>query len=166
MTKGIVIAGFAGIGKSTLSEKYENIINLDSVFFKFKNVDGLSEEEIKNIEIKEEIPNWEANYMEEILKKRNQYDIVLVPSQPRLLPWYEKYEIEYILCYPHKDYINEYFKRYEERGNNEYFINKMRNGYQEEYEIWKQKEVLKFILEENEYLEDYLLKNNYELKKR
>jgi len=65
----------------------ESIINLDSVFFKFKNVDGLNEEEIKNVEIKEEIPNWEANYMEEILKKRNQYDIVLVPSQPRLLPW-------------------------------------------------------------------------------
>lgn len=36
MKKGIIIAGFTALGKTTLAEKYENIIDLESSLYQWK----------------------------------------------------------------------------------------------------------------------------------
>lgn len=37
MKKALIIAGFAGVGKTTLEVKYKNVINLESSIYKWDN---------------------------------------------------------------------------------------------------------------------------------
>lgn len=37
MNKPLIIAGFAGIGKTTLAKKYKNVIDLESSIYKWDN---------------------------------------------------------------------------------------------------------------------------------
>lgn len=74
---GIIIAGFATVGKSTLGKKYSNIKDLESSSFKNIMIDGLSVEEQKGTKRKMN-PMWPQNYYDAIIEATNQYDIVLV----------------------------------------------------------------------------------------
>ena len=71
--KGIIISGFAGIGKTTISKKYKNrIIDLESSDFKWVYGDettaNMSKESRKGVQNRVLIPEWPRNYMEAIIK--------------------------------------------------------------------------------------------------
>lgn len=73
MNKKIVIAGFSGIGKTTLASKYKNVIDLDAAEFVYddSNMLNIPFEKRKGEERKAN-PFWPQNYIKAIKKtKRN-----------------------------------------------------------------------------------------------
>lgn len=76
---------------------------------------------------------------------------------------YDKNNIPYTLCFPTKESINIYKERYIKRGNNENYINEVVNTYERVYDEFKERNKPEIILDGNETLEDWLIKNNYPL---
>ena len=167
MKKPLIIAGFAGIGKTTLANKYKNVIDLESSIYKWDNT-GLEDipVEARNGIIRKENANWPNNYIEEIKKQSLYYDIILVWIHPDVLKIYDENNIDYVLCYPDKDSLKIYEKRYIERGNNKEYIEKVINTYDMRLNQFREKNAPKIILKGNETLEDYLLNHNYKLVKK
>lgn len=167
MKKPLIIAGFAGIGKTSLAKRYKNVIDLESSIYKWDNI-GLEDipvEQRKGTKRKENL-NWPNNYIEEIKKQSLNYDIILVWIKPEVLEIYDENDIDYVLCFPEKSAITIYEERYKKRGNNKEYIEKVVGTYDERFEEFRQKPVPQIILQGNETLEDYLIKNNYHLIKR
>lgn len=164
MNKCLIIAGFAGIGKTTLAEKYKNVYDLESSPYKWDNTgyEDLSIEQRKGTTRKEN-ELWPQNYLSEIKSKSLIYDILLVWVHPDVLDLYDNENIEYVICYPCKQALEEYRQRYINRGNNENYINRVIDSYDFRVKQWNEYPNEKIILNCNETLEDYLLNNNYKL---
>lgn len=160
----IVIAGFSGIGKSTLARKYKNVIDLDASEFVYDDtgLENLNIEQRKGLKRKSN-PNWPKNYIDAIKKEVENYDIVLVWERPDILMEYKRNNIDFSLCYPTKESLNIYANRYLIRGNSKEYVNMKINQYDERLKVYYSLDVDKIILFGNETLEDYLLKNNYSL---
>lgn len=77
---GIVISGFGGVGKTELAKKYENVIDLESIIWKWKYDVDITEkiEYYKSYEKRTPNENYPQNYIDEIKKAIIEYDIVLV----------------------------------------------------------------------------------------
>lgn len=166
MKQGIVIAGFAGIGKTTLAKKYKNVIDLESSNYRWDNskIMDIPVEQRKGT-IRNSNPNWPLNYINAIEEAIEKYDIVLVWIKPEVLEIYEKNNIPYVLCYPSKKALPEYEQRFIKRGNNKEYIRRVIDTYNERFEQFENYQADKIVLEEKETLEDYLVKNNYPLEK-
>lgn len=167
MKKPLIIAGFAGIGKTTLANKYKNVIDLESSVYRWDNT-GLEDipVEARKGTIRKENAKWPNNYIEEIKKQSSNYDIILVWIHPDVLKIYDENNIDYVLCYPDKDSLKIYEKRYIERGNNKEYIERVINTYDMRLNQFREKNAQKIILKGNETLEDYLLNHNYKLVKK
>ena len=77
MKKGIVIAGFSGIGKTTLAKKYKNVIDLDSAEFVYNDSNMLHIPfEKRKGEKRNPNINWPNNYINAIKEAIHQYDLV------------------------------------------------------------------------------------------
>lgn len=164
MKRGIIIAGFAGIGKTTLANKYKNVIDLESSSYRWDNskIMDIPVEKRKGT-LRDSNPNWPENYINAIKESSEKYDIVLVWIKPEVLELYEKFSIPYIMCYPAKEALPEYEERFNKRGNNEEYIRRVIDTYDERFEQFESYHVDKIILNQKETLEDYLIKNNYKL---
>mgnify|MGYP006070278029 FL=1 len=94
MSKGIIIAGFAGVGKTTLA----NVIDLESSIYKWDNtgLENIPVEARKGTK-RNQNKEWPLNYINEIKKQVELYDIVLVWIHPDVLDIYDKYDISYII---------------------------------------------------------------------
>lgn len=167
MNKPLIIAGFAGIGKTTLANKYKNVIDLESSIYRWDNtgLEDIPVEQRKGTKRKEN-PNWPNNYIEEIKKQRLNYDIILVWIHPNTLKIYDENDIDYVLCFPEKSAIKIYEERYKKRGNNKEYISKIVDTYDDSFEEFNKMQVPQIILQGDETLEDYLIKHNYKLIKR
>lgn len=77
-----VICAFAGLGKTSLSKKYSNVIDFDLQNFKYiynqKDLDNI--EKLKGIENKVINKDWPNNYIIQLRKIINQNKIILVPA--------------------------------------------------------------------------------------
>ncbi len=163
--KKIIIAGFAGIGKTYLAKKYKNVIDLESSKFvyDYSNVPETEYERMKGK--KDRIPNkdFPDNYIQALLESKKKYDIILIWLKLEMLPLYEKYHINYSVCYPSEKTFENYAQLYKERGNSDEWIEKVCRGYTEYVVALKSDKHPKIILDENENLESYLLKNGFTL---
>ena len=158
--KGIVIAGFAGIGKTYLGKKYKNVLDLDSAPYKYmvENID-----ERKKGKNKEISPEWPMNYVEKIIEEANNYDIVLINLNKEARKILEEIGFKYYLCFPNKNQKEKYLNRFITRGNPKEFVELQSYYFENELPLLYHESMEKMILDGDEYIEDYLLRNGYHL---
>lgn len=163
---GIIIAGFAGIGKTTLAKKYSNVIDVESSPYKYDYSSTIIDDIEKIKGDKSRIVNKEfpLNYINAINNYINEYDIVLVWIHPEeALPYYDEYGLDYYLCFPYKDALQEYKERFINRGNTKEYIDKVIGSYDKRYEQFMNNSHNKIMLSKGETLEDALVKMNIKL---
>lgn len=165
----MIIAGWAGIGKTTLAKKYSNVIDIESSPFKwdYTGMDPGDYEKMKGR--KDRIPNknFPQNYINAVKEAEKRYDVVCVWCHPeQIFPHYDKNGIDYIICYPSKDAIVEYEDRMRGRGNSEEFIAGVMNSFDKRWEEFLSNPHKKIILDKGETLENRLIKMGVKLIKK
>lgn len=163
MSKGIIVAGFGAIGKTTLGNKYNNIIDLESGYYKWDNTgfENIPYEQRKGKSERPENKEWPNNYHNAVLEAIEKYDVVLTSMHWHLLDFLEKNNIEYYLAYPTLDSEKVLEERCYARGNNKTFTDKLKVNlydWNDKLKKYHPKELL--IINKNEYLEDVLKRNN------
>ncbi len=164
--KPLIISGFGGVGKTTLAEKYKNVIDLESSKYQFIVPEMTREncEKMKASLDRQKNSEWPENYIKAIHEASEKYDVICIryngAKEPNFL---DTYGIDYIVAYPTKRaFNNHYIKRFRERGNTEEFIEVIKRYFTICYE--KSKNLSnKIVLRDNETLEDALIKMGIEL---
>jgi hypothetical protein len=121
----MIIAAFAGTGKTTLANLYPRIV-IDFCCMPYKyHIDKDNEFTEANkasfdFDFHEE---WPYNYVKAIKQNISGNKVLLIPSDRYVLSLLEKDRINYTLCYPQRNAKEIYYKRFIDRGNSENFIN-------------------------------------------
>jgi hypothetical protein len=135
----IIISAFPGCGKSHLFRNKGDKKILDSDSSKFD---------------KSQFPQ---NYIEHIKSNIGLADMILVSSHKEVRDALVDNGIEFTLVYPNKDIKDEYIQRYIDRGNEDKFVELLKNN----WNIWipeleQQSDCDKIELNSGQYLSDVL----------
>lgn len=165
-SEAILIAAFAGTGKTYCGEKYKNVLDFDHLHYKFV----YSEEMLKNKTFEELKgqkegrslnPLWPENYFLELLENMKKFDMVLIPAGREIMSYLDERKVEYILCYPTLNSKSIYMKRYHERGTNPDWIAKMEREFDEVIQEFNRRKGKKIVLQKEETLESKLIEMEY-----
>ena len=152
---GILIAGFGAIGKTAVSKKYNNVMDLESSSFKYiiddelKKLNPEERKGLKSRKLNKEFPN---NYYNEIMKDLEVYEIVLISMHNEIIDLLEENNINYYVVYPEENMIGEILERCKNRGNKDDFLNGVKDAYYRLYPrkckniIWMKKTVFSGML--------------------
>lgn len=158
MSKGIVISGFAGIGKTNFSKENSNSIDLESGIFQYNIDPKLNYEKQKGSLNRQIDPNWLENYVKAIKQAKEKFDYIFIAQFPELLNELLKQNIDFIIVCPNKSLKNEYKKRFEQRGNQKIWIDKMLKNWDvfiSGNKNFAEQNNIKYIeLKENQYIKD------------
>ena len=161
----IIIAGFSGIGKTTIARKYKNVIDLDASEYAYDEKEFLNIDiEKRKGKVRKPNPNQPNNYIEAIKNAINDYDIILVWDREDIIEEYIKNKFDFMVCYPPKNDLDNYVQRYKNRGNSDKYIEMKLNQYDNRIKLYDELKLKRVILNGNETIEDWLFKNNYLLK--
>lgn len=155
---GILIAGFGAIGKTTLSKKYRNIIDLESSSFKYVIDDELKKipiEERKGLKTRKLNPKFPNNYYTEIVNNLERHHLVLISMHNEIINLLEENGINYYVVYPEENMLDEIVERCKVRGNKEDFLLGVKEAY---YRLYPHKCKNVIWLKKGQYLEDVLRK--------
>lgn len=158
----MIVSGFAGVGKSTLSSNSDLFIDLESSNFKWiipEEQKLMSVEERKGLP-KEQNPNWPENYLKEMIILSNAGRIVLISMDKFIRDELEARKAKFILVYPDKSIKDEYIERLIKRGNNEKFVELIKVNYDQWIEDLNKTKQLKIVLYAGMYISD--VKNTIE----
>lgn len=153
----MIIAGFPCIGKTTMAKRFDNVLDLSSTKFHYLIEDSLICEKLKGNENCLIVnPNWPKNYIDEILRIHNNYEIIFIFARDYILEELNKLNVNYVIAIPEDGLKQEYISRAQNRGNEKNYI----NGFIERYEKWrnmmKSQHVKKIYLKKGEFIEDTL----------
>ena len=173
--KGIIIAAGAGVGKSYLGKKYKNILDFDTVQIPLqwssKGLEHLSIEERKGL-YRELNPNYPQNVIDELIKQRKNYDIILIGPPYQTHKFFEdkekqvadylfKHNIEFYIAMPSEKGVEIILQRMKERGNPEQFINQFAACYPAHIKEFLKDKYKKIPILDGEYLEDTLIRHGF-----
>lgn len=152
---GILIGGFKAIGKSTLSNKYSNIIDIESSNFEY-----IIDENIKDIPVEKRAKKQNKKskisfkLYNELISNLQTNNVVLFACKTQVVNLLNKNNIDYYVVYPEENMLEEIIKRCKMRGNNEEFISRIKEVYYADFP----KDFEKVIwLQKGQYLEDVLI---------
>lgn len=154
-----IICAFAGLGKTYLSQKYSNVIDFDLQKFKYICNENITNfEKYKGLNNKIINKEWPQNYMKKLKEIMSKDKIILVPADEEVRQLLVLENISFVFVLPSLDSKDNLVERYIERGNSEDFIQRaILNLIDWHHLKYKYKTI---ILKKNEYLEDYLLREN------
>lgn len=164
MSKGVIIAGFATIGKTYISKRYTNILDLESSSYKYdySSYENIDYEKLKGTSGRKENNEWPSNYYNAIKEAQNKYDVVLVQLNKMHLEYFDKHNIEYYVVYPSLDSWEWVKQRSINRGNNDKWLSRLEEVFEEYYIASKNSNCKEmFIVSENTSLEDILKENKF-----
>lgn len=126
----MIIAAFAGTGKTTFASMYpDKVIDFVLMPYKYYLDPDKDEGEAGKANFDNEMQlEWPYNYVEAIKTTLDEMDagdekkIILIPSDSCVLSLLREKGIEYSLCYPQRDAKEIYRQRYIDRGNTEDFL--------------------------------------------
>ena len=163
---GKIISAFAGVGKSYVGKNYTNVLDLESTYFKWleNGVAGMTEEERKGNKNRVLNPAWPQNYIDEILKQKDKYDIVLIQlSHPRLknqeiFQYFDEHGIEYMIARPNLFGWKYIEKRLYDRGNTAEFVSQVKDNFSVFIEEFSKPKYKQIIIPDGKFLLDALKK--------
>lgn len=166
---GKIISAFAGVGKTYVGKKYENVLDLESTYYKWleNGVAHLTEEERKGRKDRVLNPLWPKNYIDEILKQKDNYDIVLIQlshkrlSNEQIFEYFDKNNIEYFVARPNLSGWEDIEKRLNQRGNTKDFISQVKNNFNVFIEEFSKEKYNQIVIDDGKFLEDALVKNGF-----
>ena len=120
--KGIILAGFGGVGKTSLAKKYKNVVDLEHSPYKYdySSVKKEDYEKMKGNPNRVRRKGYPQNYFNAIKKATKKFDIVCVQyhaNEPE--GFYDGFGTDIILCMPTEAEYKNYIKKFRERGNSE-----------------------------------------------
>lgn len=131
----MIIAAYAGTGKSTFAEMTDGAIDLPSMPYSWILPEA-SEWKTEKFEGEKGAlyhlrnPLFPENYAIEILKAEQAYDYVLIPTNISVIRYLqEEFGRKVLLCYPESGLRKEYHERFVQRGNSESFLNLFVDGW-------------------------------------
>lgn len=137
----LVVSAFPGCGKSHLFRNKGETKILDSDSSTFD---------------KSQFPQ---NYIDHIKSNLGNVDIILVSSHKEVRDALNKNGIHFTLVYPNKDIKDEYIQRYIDRGNDDKFVELLKNNWENwMQELENQLKCNKVELKSGEYLSDIITK--------
>ena len=154
----VIIAASAGCGKTTLAQKYPDIVAyIESSVYKYL-LGTMTKAEIEAAKHtkREDNPDFPHNYIDAIINAGKTHKIVCVWLNRIILPEYDRHGIPYILCYPDHEAVMEYRQRFIDRGNNDLFINHVMDTYDYYIDQWETMPGEKIVLHKGETLESRL----------
>lgn len=158
--KGIIISGFAGIGKTTIVDKYQGrIIDLESSDFKWIYEDdatAMLKEERKGVANRKLNPEWPKNYMKAILEATEKFEFILIAQGKDIRNLLEENEIEYFITFPALECKQEYLERYQARGNQPDFVELIKVNFEKWVQELMECPQRKLIMKPGQYLEDIM----------
>lgn len=166
---GKIIAAFAGVGKSYIGKKYKNILDLESTYYKWleNGVAHLTEEERKGNKNRVLNPNWPKNYIAEIIRQKDNYDIVLIQlshkrlNNEQIFEYFKENNIEFYVARPNLSGWKHIEQRLKNRGNTNDFIYQVKDNFEIFIEEFSKNTYNQIIIEDGEFLEDALIKNKF-----
>jgi len=125
----MIIAGFAGVGKTYFCKNTKNAIDFIVMPFKYSNFYELSknlaeDETVKANKELEFVLAWEEYYYYALLDTAKKYpeQIIVIPTVFSVLERLKKDNIPVTVVYPNENDKEEYEKRYRNRGNSDAFL--------------------------------------------
>lgn len=159
-----VISVFAGLGKTTVGNKYENVCDLQSSPFRcdYSKIDPKDYEKMKYNKSRLKNPEWPNNYLKAMKESMDKYDLVLVPSSLDVRELLIKNNIKFLFVLPPKDNKTRkmLLERYQMRGNSKSLITDVMNNFDNWSRSEKDYDYPIAILESDKYLEDLLIDLN------
>lgn len=121
----MIIAGYAGTGKSTFAAQIENAIDLTTMPFSRilpANDSGEPEAEKAAPWLLND-PLYPDNYVAAVLRAERAYDYVIIPTSEWVIYRLQKeYGRKIVVCCPTDECREEYRRRFADRGNSDEFI--------------------------------------------
>ena len=134
--KGLIICGFAGIGKSTVVNKIPGWVDLESTPFN---------------------KNWKV-YVDIIEYMSNVGYNILVSCHQELRDELKNRSLKYTIVCPDLSIKDEYIKRYKSRGNTSDFVNLLEKNWDTFIKSCSNEDENTIFLYSGEYLEDIIKK--------
>lgn len=155
----MIIAAYAGTGKSTFAARFENAADVASMprsrILLPKKTEGESEQEKGRIDLLAD-PLYPDNYIIDILKAERKYDYVLIPTSMNVVRRLrEEYGRKVVLCYPAGGLKEEYRERFAARGNGEDFLSLFIGMWDDFLKpVREYRDAAHIVMETGEYLTD------------
>jgi len=155
----LIISGFAGIGKTTLSKKIGNILDLESSKFKWilpDDMKQLNNEEGKGLTIRNLNPDWPENYITTIYSQLENPDIeaIFISPSDEILDRLTVDGVKFIIVYPSLDSKSDMLERYKDRNNSVEFVHKLDALYEAIIESIVNRPEKSYVLGKGQYLSD------------
>ena len=132
----MLIAAFAGTGKTTLAKLYpQRFVDFVAMPYKYHLTESGKEHSQSEAEAsKANFDNimqvdWPHNYIAAIKDSRSMEKILVIPTDSQVLELLRKENIEYSLYYPQREAKESYRERYVSRGNTDDFLRVFIDGW-------------------------------------
>ncbi len=151
----MIYAAFPGTGKTFATKNNTDLVDAESSNFQWLDATGGTNESAKG-NLKQKNPEWPQNYIDFIITQSKTHD-VLTACHPIVLDALDEANVPYATVAPSPDEKDEYLQRYENRGNNELFLDLMNKNFEKFIEdMHSHQNAMHIILKKGQYITNLL----------